>query len=77
MQCSANVIINGAGAVRLGDMVATHTIYTGKACVPHQTPLVTGSATVMINGLPAGRANDVYGCGCRILIGSTNVDIGG
>ena len=80
--CSTNVLINGIGAVRVGDIMAAHP--DGLPCtptpIPHSPALSTGSATVFINGLPAGRVGDLYDTGTpfvhTIVSGSPDVFIG-
>jgi uncharacterized Zn-binding protein involved in type VI secretion len=51
------------------------------ACVipsPHPpvTPFLAGSATVMIQGMPALRIGDPCGCGASAAVGSPTVVIG-
>lgn len=60
LQCSSNVIVEGSGAVSLGDGM---TIHPGleTCCMPHQPILIMGSATVYINGKGVGRLGDIYG----------------
>ena len=69
---SLNVKINGTGAVRIGDTVASHGLS------PHSPipPMVSGSTTVRVNGIGVCRAGDVASCGHPIT-GSTNVFAGG
>lgn len=69
------VLINGVPAVRVTD---------GHACLmpptagPHApSKIVTGSATVLIEGQRAARKGDTVGCGAAITTGSGNVFIGG
>lgn len=67
---SQNVFVNGAGAVRIGDVVAGH----GDS--PHTTnQMVTGSSTVFVNGIPVCRQGDVAACG-HAASGSSNVSAG-
>ena len=40
-------------------------------------PEATGAATVLINGMPAGRVSETMACSAKILSGSSNVLIGG
>jgi uncharacterized Zn-binding protein involved in type VI secretion len=45
---------------------------------PHPpTPIVKGSATVLIGGRPAARMGDLAGCSAPILMGMPTVLIGG
>lgn len=67
---SADVFVNGASAVRIGDKVASH----GKS--PHDSPvMVTGSGSVFVNGIPVCRAGDKASCG-HTSSGSDNVFAG-
>jgi uncharacterized Zn-binding protein involved in type VI secretion len=67
---SANVFVNGADAVRIGDKVARH------GSSPHDSPdMVTGSDSVFVNGTPVCRAGDKASCG-HIATGSDNVIAG-
>ena len=71
---SPNVIINGSGAVRLGDLVGPH---TRRGCGGLDTSLLTsGSLTVIINGQPAGRIGDQYTADNTITTGSPTVFFG-
>jgi uncharacterized Zn-binding protein involved in type VI secretion len=69
---SQNVNINGTGAVRIGDTVASHGLS------PHSPtpPMVSGSITVKVNGIGVCRVGDVASCG-HAITGSTNVFAGG
>jgi len=69
---SLNVYVNGTGAVRIGDTVASHGLS------PHSPipPMVSGSTTVRVNGIGVCRAGDVASCGHPIT-GSINVFAGG
>ena len=54
---SANVLVGGLGAARVGDMVACPLV-TGT--VPHVGgPISTGVSTVLINGMPAARVGSM------------------
>jgi uncharacterized Zn-binding protein involved in type VI secretion len=72
LACSTNVLINGAGAVRIGDRVAPH---PRSGCSLDVSTLSRGSLKVLINGRGAGRMGDAYGPNV-IISGSTNVIIG-
>lgn len=67
---SDDVLINGIGAVREGDAVASH-IFPG--CSSHAPGLATFSSNVFVNGKRIGRLNDTYGCGAKITSASSNV----
>ena len=64
---STNVIVNGTGAVRIGDAVKPH------ALGPHTSAvMVTGSSTVFVNDIPVCKAGDLASCGHKSS-GSGNV----
>ena len=65
-QGSANVLINGLPAGRVGD---------AESC--HAGLVAQGSSGVFINGRPAARVGDKTTCGAAIVGGSANVFIGG
>jgi uncharacterized Zn-binding protein involved in type VI secretion len=65
---SGNVIINGKGAARKGDMLAPHH--------PGVRLIKEGSSSVLINGRPAARVSDAINCGGKLIVGSGNVIIG-
>lgn len=55
---SSDVIINGTGAVRVGDAVSGHGL------PPHDSPTMSeGSDSVIVNGIPLCRAGDLATCG--------------
>lgn len=68
MQGSANVLIGGMPAARVGDMAA---------CVGPVDMIAMGSATVLINGQMAARMGDMTAHGGVIVLGFTQVLIGG
>lgn len=71
---SGNVLINGKGAGRVGDL------YTSHGCPAHgshQDSIRMGSGTVFINGAPAGRIGDRVTLAGAVADGSPNVSIGG
>lgn len=74
-QGSSDVIINGIGVVRLGDLNKVHDILLG-ICVPHAVPLTSVSTTVFANGKGIGRLGDSYS-GEILTSGSPNVFAGG
>ena len=65
---SPNVFINGRSAARVGD-IAT--------CNGPLDKISEGSASVFINGKPAARMGDRTEHGGVVIIGSSNVFIGG
>lgn len=70
---SGNVFVNGKGAVRKGDAMASH---PNVGCSPHAPGLSAGSGTVKVNSKDFGRKGDTYGCGGEISSGSGNVFVG-
>jgi uncharacterized Zn-binding protein involved in type VI secretion len=70
----ATVLIDGMPASVVGDLHAC----SCPSNPPHPpTPIVRGSSTVLIGGVPAARVGDMVGCGATIVMGSTDVIIGG
>lgn len=68
---STNVLVNGAGVVRVGDAVAPHG--TG----PHgSATMLSGSTTVFCNGIPVCRVGDPATCGDLGSGGSPNTFAG-
>ncbi|HRM74460.1 MAG TPA: PAAR domain-containing protein [Paracoccus sp. (in: a-proteobacteria)] len=74
-EASPDVNIDGIPAVRQGDAYVPHACPTCPA-PPHPRSLSGGSATVFINGKPAGRVGDAISCGGAADRGSTTVFIG-
>lgn len=74
VSASADVIINGKGAGRVGDSYAPHGCIAHPAHVAH---VAQGSSTVFINSKPAARVGDPIDCGGSVAVGSSNVTIGG
>jgi uncharacterized Zn-binding protein involved in type VI secretion len=71
---SGDVFVNGKGAGRVGDPYAAH------ACVDHPSHvgnISSGSSSVNIDGIPAGRIGDSVSCGGSVAEGSPNVFVGG
>jgi uncharacterized Zn-binding protein involved in type VI secretion len=74
-QASENVMVNGKGWSRQGDVNTFHQ-YTPLCDKSHAQPIATGSTTVFINGKGAGRIGDaVAGC-TSVAEGSDNVFAG-
>lgn len=67
LEGSANVLINGLPAARMGDPVQHK---------KSEEPIVQGSSSVFINGKPAARVTDKVACWGEIAEGSPNVFIG-
>lgn len=73
---SSDVVINGRGAARQGDVSTGHLRPGGKTCPGHVAPISGGSSSVLINGRPAARVGDgLAGC-TRVATGSGDVIIG-
>jgi uncharacterized Zn-binding protein involved in type VI secretion len=73
---SGDVIINGRGAARQGDISTGHLRPGGKKCPGHVAAISGGSSSVLINGRPAARVGDgLAGC-TRVASGSADVIIG-
>lgn len=73
---SSDVVINGRGAARVGDVSTPHLIPAGRKCVVHRAPIVVGSTSVLINGRPAAFVGS-YLAGCTfVATGSDDVVIG-
>jgi uncharacterized Zn-binding protein involved in type VI secretion len=66
--CSPNVLIGGLFAARLTDQCL---------CVGPPDIIVKGSATVLVNSLPAARVGDLTAHGGTIVMGCFTVMIGG
>lgn len=71
---SSNVIVNGKPAMRVGDTFVTHCC-PNKGC--HTPVLAKGSSTVIVNGRKFGRIGDKVACGGAVMVGSSNVIVGG
>jgi len=67
---SGDVLVNGMGAVRVGDPYNPH------ACPkspPHGRSGAAGSGSVIVNGMPVQRVGDPIDCGASCVAGSGNV----
>lgn len=73
---SPDVNIDGIPALRQGDAYGPHAC-PGCKQPPHPRSLSGGSASVFINGKPAGRVGDAISCGGAAAEGSSTVFIGG
>lgn len=70
-----NVQIGGIPASVVND---THVCALPPLAGPHPpNPIIMGSATVLIGGMPAVRVGDATGCGATIVAGMATVMIGG
>lgn len=71
---SSNVIIEGEGAARVGDSLASH------GCVIHVThgrSIVTGDTTVIVNGRKLAKVGSAISCGGTMASHAATVDAGG
>ena len=72
---SSDVLINGRGAARVGDVSTPHRV-PGRKCGTHLASIVVGSNSVLINGRPAATVGS-YLAGCTVVAtGSADVIIG-
>ena len=72
---SPNVYVNGIPWSRQGDNNTGH-LLPGSPCPGHSAPIASGSSTVKVNGLGAGRVGDgIRGC-TAVAAGSPNVFAG-
>ena len=76
IQGSPNVFVNGRPLVRQTDAYMPHPC---PVCPlpPHPRNLASGSPTVLVNNLQAGRVGDPINCGGNHAVGSGDVFIGG
>lgn len=73
---SPNVFVNGKSWSCQGDNNTTHKL-PPEPCLDHTAPITTGSTTVFVNGVGAGRIGDaITGC-TSVAAGSPNVFAGG
>ena len=73
---SPNVLVNSIPWSLMGDSNTPH-LLPGDPCPTHAAPIAKGSATVIVNGRPAGRLGDPI-AGCTVVaVGSPNVLCGG
>jgi len=73
---SPNVLVNFIPWCTLGDQNTPH-LLPGDPCPTHVAPLARGSATVIVNGRPAGRLGDALAACTVIAVGSPTVLCGG
>ena len=72
---SPNVIVNGTGISRQGDVNTPH-LYPGDPCPTHAMPITTGSTTVFVNTKGCGRIGDGITACTSVQSGSNNVFAG-
>jgi uncharacterized Zn-binding protein involved in type VI secretion len=72
---SSDVLINGRGAARVGDVSSKH-LRPARKCPPHVAPIVTGSRSVFINGRPAATVGSKLADCTVVATGSGDVIIG-
>ena len=77
---------SGVPTVRIGGLPAAVALDASTIHVcpivpapPHlpSSPVLKGSTTVFLKGMPAARVNDPVGCGATIMSGAVDVLIGG
>lgn len=75
---ACTVTVNGVPAAHQGSMCVPHPPWTKKPN-PHNfpQPIIKGSCTVSVEGKPMARLGDPVACGCTIVIGSCDVQVGG
>lgn len=73
---SPNVFVNGIPWSRQGDVNTVH-LLPGAPCPAHAAPITSGSSTVKVNGLGAGRVGDGITSCTSVAAGSPNVFAGG
>lgn len=74
---SPNVFVNGIAWSRQGDVNTVHLLPGSPVCPPHAAPITSGSSTVKVNGLGAGRVGDAITSCTSVAAGSPNVFAGG
>lgn len=73
---SADVLVNGRPAARVGDASTVHLRPVGKKCFPHVATISAGSTSVLVNGRPVARVGSPL-AGCTFIIsGSSDVIVG-
>lgn len=75
-QGSGDVLVNGIGVARVGDLSVSHEILVGLVCAPHTAAIAAGSGSVLVNGIAVARVGDAIDAGA-ISAGSPDVSIGG
>ena len=73
---SPDVIVNGTGISRQGDVNTPHLKPGGPPCPTHAAPIATGSTTVFINTKGCGRIGDGISACTSVATGSANVFAG-
>ena len=72
---SSDVLINGRGAARVGDVSTPHSV-PARRCFRHVAPIILGSRSVLITGRPAATVGSKL-AGCTVIAtGSGDVIIG-
>ena len=73
---SQNVLVNGTGISRQGDVNTPH-LLPPPPCPTPAAPITTGSTTVFVNGKGCGRIGDAITACTSVATGSSNVFAGG
>lgn len=72
---SPNVVAQGLGVCRIGDVAIPHIRYGAKT--PHPVIVASGSPTVVVNGLAAATVGSVMTCGDMIAVSpASTVQVG-
>ena len=76
---SPNVFVNGIPWSRQGDNNTPHLrpVPGDPPCITHAAPITSGSSTVKVNGMGAGRIGDAITSCTSVAAGSPNVFAGG
>jgi len=74
---SPNVSVNGLPWALVPNINIPHLIPAGKKCVVHTAPILSGSTTVFVNGLSAGKVGAPLLTCTATATGSPNVLVGG
>ena len=70
-----SVLINGLPAAVVTSIDSSHAPY-GPPHPPHEAAtIITGSDTVLVEGLPLARVGDPLSCGHSIGVGSPDVEV--
>jgi len=73
---ACSVLVNGNPAAHLGSICLPHPSFKkGPHKIP--VPVIKGSCSVLVEGKPMARAGDIAACGCSLVIGSCDVQVGG
>jgi uncharacterized Zn-binding protein involved in type VI secretion len=74
LQASQDVLINGEGALRVGDQYNIHCKPDGSSC--HPGSVSVGSNDVFVNGEKLAYVGSLISCGDHVGFGSSDVNVG-